>query len=197
MSLNIYQRLNEIRKAVEYIKKDKQVAGRYMAVTHDMVTAEIRPHLVAQGVAVVPCLTSSHVADSGTTTSKGVPIIRYEARYAVEFVNCDEPADKVVMTVEAHANDEGDKAPGKAISYATKYAMLKMFNIETGEADEGRIEQEGPKLDPVIVAKLDMCGSLDVLKSVWEKLTPEQRKLHQAPKDEAKKRIDKAEKEAA
>lgn len=41
--------------------------------------------------------------------------------------------------------DEGDKAPGKGVSYATKNAMLKMFSIETGEDDEGRIPQGMPE----------------------------------------------------
>jgi hypothetical protein len=72
-------------------------------------------------------------------TKNGVPIIRYEATYDVAFINCDDPAHRVTLRIEAHALDQGDKAPGKAISYATKYAMLKLFSIETGEDDEQRI----------------------------------------------------------
>ena len=48
--------------------------------------------------------------------------------------------DKVTSTIEAHANDNGDKAPGKALSYATKSAMLKVFSLETGENDESRAD---------------------------------------------------------
>ena len=43
----------------------------------------------------------------------------------------------------AHANDHGDKAPGKSLSYATKGAILKALMIETGETDEGRIPEHG------------------------------------------------------
>ena len=32
--------------------------------------------------------------------------------------------------------------PGGAISYAMKYALLKVFNIETGESEESRQEQK-------------------------------------------------------
>lgn len=143
--MNIYQRLNEVRKAVSFIQKDKAVstggAGSYMAVTHDSVTAAVRPHLITHGIMIVPRLTkASTVQDSGMTTAKGIPIIRYEATFDIDFVNCDEPTDKATVTIEAHALDNGDKAPGKAASYATKYAMLKLFSIETGEDDEGRLE---------------------------------------------------------
>lgn len=143
--MNIYQRLNEVRKAVSYIQKDARVqgGGNYAAITHDAVTAAVRDHLVSNGIMVVPTLHQSKVTDTGTTTSSGVPIIRYEASYFIAFVNCDEPSDTVTMLIESHAMDQGDKAPGKAISYATKYAMLKLFSIETGESEEERIPAKG------------------------------------------------------
>ena len=139
-ALNIYQRINEVRKKVAYAKKDKVVSGQnYKAVTHDAVTAILRNHLIDQGIVIVPRLLDSSVTDIGKTKNE-TPVIRYAARYEVDFVNCDEPTDKVTVPSESHANDSGDKAPGKATSYATKYAMLKLFSIETGEDDEGRVE---------------------------------------------------------
>jgi hypothetical protein len=138
--LNIYQRINEVRKKATYVQKDKTVAGQnYKAVTHDAVTALLRNHLIDQGIVIVPRLMASSVENIGAT-SNGTVIIRYTGKYEVDFVNCDDPTDRVTVPGEAHANDFGDKAPGKATSYATKYAMLKLFSIETGEDDEGRVE---------------------------------------------------------
>ena len=145
-TLNIYQRLNEVRKAVEYVQKDKKVEGQgYMAVTHDAVTALVRPHLVAQGILIVPTLVEAKVAETGTTTGKGTPIIRYEGVYDIAFVNCDDPNDKIIGRFGSHALDQGDKAPGKAISYAVKMAMLKIFSLETGEDEEQRFESKAEK----------------------------------------------------
>ncbi len=138
--MNIYQRINEVRKAVQYVKKDAVVQG-YRAVTHDMVTAKLRDELVQQGILVTPNQLSDNSVDFGQTKS-GTTIIRYEAAYEVHFINIDDPGDRHIMVVHAHANDQGDKAPGKAISYATKYAMLKMFSLETGENEESRVEGE-------------------------------------------------------
>jgi hypothetical protein len=138
--MNIYQRINEARKKVSYARKDKVVQGQgYMAVTHDAVTAILRNQLIEHGIVIIPNLTDSSVECIGQT-QKGAPIIRYAAKYAIDFVNVDDPADRFTINNEAHANDHGDKAPGKATSYATKYAMLKVFSIETGEDDEGRVE---------------------------------------------------------
>jgi len=143
--LNIYQRINAVRKKVGYIKKDKAVStggGSYKAVTHDQVTAHLRNALIEQGVLIVTGLGESLVTDIGQTKS-GTPMIRYSAKYELAFVNCDQPDDLLRFVVEAHANDTGDKAPGKCLSYAVKAGMLKLFTLETGEDDESRIEPYG------------------------------------------------------
>lgn len=148
-SLNILQRINEVRKAVDYVKKDeKKVEGMYHAVTHDAVTAVLHEHLVTHGIIVMPTVEHDKTVDTGKKTKKGAPIIRLEATINVVFFNVDDKNDNVTMTVVAHGEDTGDKAPGKALSYGVKYAKLKMFDLETGEDDEERIESEPQKLTP-------------------------------------------------
>ena len=60
--------------------------------------------------------------------------------YNIHFVNIDDPADRLTVSINAHAADNGDKAPGKCASYATKTAILKALSLETGENDESREE---------------------------------------------------------
>lgn len=169
---NIYQRLNEVRKSVDYLEKDKQVGGKYWAVTHDSVTAAIRNALIAQGVIIVPVLLASQSVATTVTTGKGIPYIRYEAKYSIAFVNMDEPAERVEVVVESHAMDEGDKAPGKAISYATKYAMLKLFSIESGDHEEDRPDAKPAKEKAYTAPHKPTDGA-------WESLTTdEQTMLH-------------------
>lgn len=174
-TMNIYQRINAIRRAVQYIQKDKLVEGRgYKAVTHDAVTREVRQHLIEHGIICVPSLQDSSVVLTGTTTGKGVPFIRYEARYRLWFVNIDDPGDRVEITIEAHAVDEGDKAPGKALSYAKKYAMLKLLEIETGEDEESRRQDErgGLTKNQIEDFKLAIDGAADdaAKQDVWKKI---------------------------
>lgn len=153
-SLNIYQRLDFVRQAVDYVKKDAQNKG-YKAVSHDAVTSEVRPFLIKYGVIIVPRQLRGKVKDSGTTTASGIPIIRYEARYEIDFISIHHPEEMVTIPIETHALDYGDKAPGKAISYATKYAILKVLSIETGESDEAREPQsEKVKVDSKVKKEL-------------------------------------------
>lgn len=142
--MNIYQRLNEVRKAVAYVRKEKKVES-YLAVTHDQVTGEVRDHFIQHGIQIVPSLVSASVKDTGTTTSKGTPFIRYEAIYRFNVVNIDEPADCFSADIESHALDHGDKAPGKALSYAKKAFVLKLLEIESGEGEEERPDVKAAK----------------------------------------------------
>jgi hypothetical protein len=160
--MNIYERVNEVRKRVGYAQKDKAVEG-YKAVTHDAVTALLRNHLIDLGIVIVPRVLSSSVVPAGET-SKGTPIIRYEARYQIEFANVEAPEDRIEVVVDAHANDYGDKAPGKALSYATKSAMLKLFSIETGESDESRVDAYVPPEERVAITE-EQAVELDALVS--------------------------------
>jgi len=135
--MNIYQRLNTIREKVAYIRKDKKVEN-YTAVSHDAVVAETRPWFIEVGVLIFPSVASSAMIDTGCKSQKGNPLYRYEGRFIVRFQNCDDPMDFASVEVDAHANDYGDKAPGKAITYATKSAILKVLFLETGDNEEAR-----------------------------------------------------------
>lgn len=136
--MNIYQKINEVRKKVEYIKKDATVQN-YRAVTHDAVTAMVRDALITHGIVIVPDQLGGTSVEAGKTKNE-IPIIRFEANYEIWFINAESPDDKFSVKMIAHANDSGDKAPGKACSYAVKYALLKVFSIETGENEESRVE---------------------------------------------------------
>lgn len=171
-SLNLFQRINEVRKSIEYIQKDKSVStgasGSYKAVTHDTVTALVRDHMVKHGIVSYPvlvdCISNAKEIDKDMNVSKQ---FRYEATYDFVFVNIDDSNDKLVIRINAHAMDNADKAPGKALSYAKKYAILKLFEIETGEDEESRYQTAEEFDFSFWVEKMNLSSNLDELKSSY------------------------------
>lgn len=135
--MNIYQRINAVMQNVEYVQKDAVVQG-YKAVTHDQVVSVARAELVKNGIVIYPYQRDGEIIIK--RGDDGAKQHLYSANYAVNFVNIDEPRDRIVVQVQAHAADTSDKAPGKAASYATKTAILKVLCLETGENDESRTE---------------------------------------------------------
>lgn len=125
-SLNLFQRLLKVMEEVDYVQKEnKKVNGQYTFVSHDAVTAKVRPALVKQGIMAIP-----------TVISKNQDGNRTEVEIGVTFVNVDDPQDKFAVQYFGYGIDTQDKGPGKAISYAVKYALLKVLGLETGDDPE-------------------------------------------------------------
>lgn len=172
-SLNLFQRINEVRKSIDYIRKDKSVSagagGSYKAVTHDQVTAMVREHMVTHGIVCYPVLvesfSNSKEVNAQMETAKQ---FRYDATYDFHFVNIDDPKDDLVIRIQSHAMDNGDKAPGKALSYAKKYAILKLFEIETGEDEESRYQEKEVFSVEFHSDLINGSKTVDELKGHWD-----------------------------
>jgi hypothetical protein len=100
---------------------------------------------------------------------------RYEAIYDFVFVNIDNPTDQLAIRIESHAMDNADKACGKAISYGKKYAILKLFEIETGEDEESRYIDVND-----YIRDISDCESMEELEAVFR---PIYINLQSNPKD--------------
>lgn len=158
--MNIYQKINKVMESVTYVQKDKAVTGvgqNYKAVTHDQVVSVARAALVDNGVVIYPNQIDGSflVMRDVNATPQPVKMGLYSGNYEINFVNAEGgPDDKIVVTVQAHAQDNGDKAPGKALTYATKSAILKVLNLETGENDESR-EETRDKMNTINQSQYD------------------------------------------
>jgi len=140
--LNIHQRINAIMKDLSYIQKEKEkVNNQYTFVSHDAVTMAVQPKLVEHGVVVIPSVISH---DQEWTqyddTYNGQTKIKWRGFTSVDinvsFVNIDDPEDKFDVQFFGYGIDEQDKGPGKAFSYAKKYAFLQVFCLGTGDDPE-------------------------------------------------------------
>ena len=124
--LNIYQRVLAVMSELSYVQKgDKTVNNQYRFVGHDAVSEAIHPMLVKHGIAMIPSV-SGWKQDGNRT----------EVDVTVSFINADKPEDRFEVQTFGFGVDQQDKGPGKAVSYATKYAVLKTFVLETGDDPE-------------------------------------------------------------
>jgi hypothetical protein len=128
--LNLHQRMAAVMREVTYIQKETKQGMQYKIVSHDKVTAKVRPALLANGVIYYPIRCDT--AQNGNRT---------ECNMTVRFANIDDPQDFIDVESCGHGIDTQDKGPGKAQSYAVKYALLKALGLETGDdADHDSIE---------------------------------------------------------
>lgn len=131
--LNVHQRLAAAMGDVDYIQKEKKQGMNYTIVSHDAVTAKVRPVLLKHGIVYYP-VRCEHLHNGN----------RAECSLTVRFVNIDQPADFFDVPTFGYGIDPQDKGPGKAMSYAVKYALLKALGLETGDdPDNESVEFSG------------------------------------------------------
>lgn len=146
MTLNIHQRLAAVMADVTYIQKERKRGMNYTIVSHDVVTAKVRPALLKAGIVYYP-VRCEHSHNGN----------RAECGMTIRFVNVDKPDDFFDVQTFGYGVDTQDKGPGKAMSYAVKYALLKALGLETGDdadhdnIDHTPIDPAEPKAKPPAV----------------------------------------------
>ena len=146
-TLNIYQKLAKIRKPVEVIQKNKRGYG-YSYVTEDEILAKITGLMGTLGVSLVPNIvpgtsviepyhyTKSKAAKDGTPYEEHVNEILVRGEMEWIWVNNDNPEDRIVvpwMFVGSQA--DASQSFGSALTYASRYFLLKYFNVATSDDD--------------------------------------------------------------
>lgn len=134
-SKNIYQRINNVMRECEYLQKKQAQQGK--GIKYDEVMAMIRDLLIKNGIVMV--VRQLEMETIGGLEGKNQKV--YQGRYEMDLINMDDPTQKVTHSAYAHGMDGGDKAPGKAHTYAVKIMLVKGFGIETGEDEESRSEK--------------------------------------------------------
>jgi hypothetical protein len=132
---NLHQRLAEVMGKVTYIQKEKKQGMRYSIVSHDAVTAKVRTPLLEAGIIYYPIRCETQQIGNRT-----------EARMTIRFINIDDVSEFIDIETFGYGLDDQDKGPGKAMSYAVKYALLKTLGLETG--DDPDLDQDTSYRDP-------------------------------------------------
>lgn len=129
---------------VKYVQKESKRGMRYSIVSHDAVTAKVRPSLVKHGVIYYPV--HMYTSQDGNRTVCDL---------TVRFQSVDNPESFIDVRSLGYGIDDQDKGPGKAISYAVKYALLKTLGLETGD-DPDYDQDVQHKTDPASLPVLEI-----------------------------------------
>ena len=182
--MNIYEKLAEITAELSAVAKNLTVGegkSSYKAVGEADVLAAVKPLEKKHGVYSYPV--SRDIVESQIMTStnyKGQEVQKQfvRIRTVYRFVNVEKPEEYIEVTTFGDGVDSQDKAPGKAMTYADKYALLKAYKIITGEDPDQYMSEEGSfsrseklatneqKMQVVVLSKTLGVDYTDVLKQV-------------------------------
>jgi len=133
--MNIWQKLLSISEEIEMVEKTLLIKvgnESYKAVAEGAVIAAVKPLEISYNVYSFP-ISRTWSPTMIMTTKSGTPMIHTRCETIYRFVNTDKPEEYVDIPSAGDGVDTQDKAPGKAMTYADKYALLKAYKIQTGD----------------------------------------------------------------
>ena len=150
--MNIYEKMLAITSDLSAVAKNLTVGeGRssYKAVGEADVLAAVKPLEAKYKIYSYPFMRQVIGENVMTTTSTyngntkeiNKLFVRIETTY--RFVNVEKPDEYIDIVTYGDGVDAQDKAPGKAMTYADKYALLKAYKIITGDDPDQKASEEG------------------------------------------------------
>jgi len=137
--MNIYEKLsaitNELKTVAKNLNVDMGKGKSYKAVQEKDVLDAVKP--LEEKYKVYSYPVDSSIIDRDILVKENdygksnTLFMRLERTY--RFVNMEKPDEYVDIKSYGDGLDTGDKAPGKAMTYADKYALMKAYKITTGE----------------------------------------------------------------
>ena len=149
--MNIFQKMEAITNELGFVAKNLNVAvsktNSYKATGEVDVLEAVKP--LENKYGIYSYASNREIIESDTLTQntqygeKNSLFLRMKVTY--RFVNTDNPQEYVETVSFAEGIDSGDKASGKAMTYADKYSLMKAYKISTGEDPDQKESEEYKK----------------------------------------------------
>lgn len=129
--LNIFQKMLKITAELPSVVKGMEVRGvdgkvKYFAVGEKDILDTVKPLEEKYGIYSFPFQREFEKMEYKDR-------IAVRCRVVYRFINVDNPTEMIDIVSYGDGIDTQDKAPGKAMTYADKYALMKAYKISTGE----------------------------------------------------------------
>lgn len=161
--MNLHEKLIEIRKSVEYAKKDNR-GYNYDYVSGTSLLGVIRPKMDELGVILSPSAQNRSWTETTKANKKGElkPWFIVDCDMAMTWINAENPKEREAVPFLAFgAQDDISKAFGSALTYSERYFMLKYFNVPTDKLDPDAFQEKyGPASPPIETASLEQLKEI-------------------------------------
>lgn len=148
-SLNIYQKLVEVRRCVPYLQKES-TGAQYKYVGSSQVLGSLKAKMDDVQLLLIPRITGHKISESviefkdttGNVTKRTTTYFT-EIDMTMTWVNAEKPDETIECSWYGQGVDiAGEKGLGKALTYGEKYFMLKFFNIATDKDDPDSFQKK-------------------------------------------------------
>ena len=139
--MSLYKKILEVMKEVQYLQKDDTVGegtrAAYKGLSEEKVMKVFREAMIKHGLVMIPTFveskTESHYwVENNQYGDKNKSSYFTQVSTNYKIIDTDTGESEVICS-SGHGVDSQDKGAGKAMTYAHKYAILKLFMCPTGD----------------------------------------------------------------
>jgi len=144
---NIHQKLQEVRQNVLAMREDKEGYG-YTYVSEESILSHITGVMQRVGLSLIPSIVpgtwkfesrvfeKKKIDKAKNETMDTVSEFLFSAEMTFRWVDNENPEDSIVVTWPIGGNSSDmSQAMGSALTYGTRYFLLKFFNCATSKDD--------------------------------------------------------------
>jgi hypothetical protein len=129
--IGLYKKLLNVMKNAKKLIKENSSGMPYASVTHNMTTQTVKEQFLKEGLIFIPYV-KSHSRDGNI----------HHVTVAAEIIDTDTGDKLPIGDFPGSGVDNQDKGYGKALSYAFKYLLQKLFLLEIGKDEEVDAHQQ-------------------------------------------------------
>ena len=160
--MNLYEKIQAVADEIRSVEKDMQVGNAtygYKAVSDFNVTTKVKEAESKYKLISIPVNQEMISSETIRILEKEKERILYSfvVKMRTRLIDTENPTDFIEIESLGHGLDSGDKAFGKASTYARKYALLNAYKIATSEDPDANPSE--PKTTAHIDTKRDVVFS--------------------------------------
>lgn len=145
--LNLYQKLVEVRKSIDFFTKDTQGYG-YKYVSGSQILSKIKNKLDELQILLVPVVLDQQHTTFDYKDKHGKEktdfIVTAPMKYV--WVNAENPEERIEIPWQTMGQqDDISKAFGSGLTYSERYFLLKFFGVPTDDEDPDARDTTGKK----------------------------------------------------
>lgn len=182
--ITLLQKLHNIQQQVNGLAKDKK-AFSYSYTTGEKILSEIKPLMNEMGLMLIPSINSTEVTRQDYQSKNGVKS-ENTIKLDMTMTWVDSTSGETLpIPWGAVGQNDWDKGFGSALTYSSRYFLLRFFNIATDKDDI-----DNPEMRKQIEEKLSTAMSLEELTELWNLLDAEARSKNKKKFGDRKKELE-------
>lgn len=143
---NLFAKILKVMQDVTYLQKDDSIGygnNKYRAITEEKVTTEVGKSMRKHGLVILPIGVEERREDFDVVRANGKHGTDRITTITTKYLVADSESGESMEVCSAGAGvDSQDKGIGKALTYAYKYLLLRMFAIPTGEDPDKQASED-------------------------------------------------------